>query len=246
MNVFSNNTKKIAIMEEGGKIAADIRNGLMDMLAPGLPTMALEERAKKLFADYGVEPSFLGYQGYPYAIITCINDEVVHGMPSERLIALGDIVTIDLGVYHRGYHTDTADTREVITDNEQGFLQVGREALTHAIAQATSGKHIGDISSAMQHVIEKAGYNVIRAFVGHEIGRQMHEELQIPCFGKAGTGVVLEKGMTLAIEVMYMKGSHAVSILDDEWTAVTRDGSLSAMFEHTVAITESNPLILTG
>lgn len=233
-------------MKEGGKIAATIREELLRRMEPGVATRELEELAVQMFNDFNVVPSFLGYQGYPFTIITCFNEEVVHGMPSDREIELGDVITLDLGVFHKGFHTDTAKTREIGTSDQAGFLQIGRDALSRAIKQAVPGNHIGDISHAIQDEIESHGYNVIRAFVGHEIGKNMHEDLQIPCFGSPGEGPELYAGMTLAVEVMYMQGTYKLNILDDGWTAVTKDGSLSAMFEHTIAITQGEPLILTA
>ena len=210
-----------------------------------METRELEESAKNFYESHDIVPSFLDYQGYPFTIITCLNEEVVHGMPSDRKIESGDLITIDLGVFYKGFHTDTAKTLEVETDEWKGFLSAGREALQKAIKVARPGNRVGDISHEIQSTIEGYGHNVVRAFVGHEIGRNLHETLQIPCFGQKGTGPILAEGMTLAIEVMYMEGSFKIDILDDGWTAVTKDGKRSAMFEHTVAITSSGALILT-
>lgn len=237
--------EKITAMKEGGALAAQLREQLLESIYPGMKTIELEEQAANFYDSHNVVPSFLGYQDYPHRLVICINDEVVHGMPSERELQPGDLVTVDLGVLHKGFHTDTAKTIEVETDTYRKFLNIGKEALNQAIQKARVGNRIGDISFAIQSVIEDAGYNVIRAFVGHQIGRNLHEELQVPCFGEKGTGPLLEEGMTLAIEVMYVEGSYKLAILEDGWTAVTRDGKQSAMFEHTIAITASGALILT-
>lgn len=233
-------------MKEGGALAGQLRKKLATMVRPGIKTMALEEEAKSFYEAHGVKPSFLGYHGYPHRIVVCVNEEVVHGMPSDRVINKGDIVTVDLGIFHKGYHTDTAETVEAGTDSWSGFLNIGRIALEQAIGQCRAGNYVGDISYAMQSVVESHGCNVIRAFVGHGIGEKLHEDIQVPCFGYPKDGIELTAGMTLAVEVMYVEKKHHVRILDDGWTAVTKDGGRSAMFEHTIAITEGEPLILTA
>ena len=237
--------KKITNMQQGGAFAAELRELLVSVASPGMKTSELENIAAEYYSSHSITPSFLGYMGYPFHIITCINEEVVHGMPSDKVIEKGDVLTVDLGVYLKGYHTDTATSVEIGTNEWSDFLQVGREALLSAIRVAIKGNYVGDISHAMQEVVESAGYNVIRAFVGHGIGKNMHEDIQIPCFGEPGSGEQLYSGMTIAIEVMYTEGSYNIVILDDGWTAVTRDGKRSAMFEHTVAVTDKGPLILT-
>lgn len=236
---------KIQMMQEGGKYAGELRRLLAASVKPGIKTRELEDIAKDFYKKHQLSPSFLGYMDYPYTIVVCINDEVVHGMPSDRVISDGDVVTVDLGVYFKGYHTDTAVTVEAGKQIHQEFLAIGQQALTAAIRQCRAGNHVGDISYAMQTVVEEHGLSVIRAFVGHGIGKKLHEPLQIPCFGEKGDGALLHEGMTIAVEVMYVEKSHAITILDDGWTAVTKDGGLSAMFEHTVAITNGEPLILT-
>ncbi len=236
---------KIEKMQSGGAYASQLRRELVQAIRPGVTTVELDNQASNFFAAHQLTASFLGYQGYPFSIVVCVNEEVVHGLPSERVLQEGDLVTVDLGVLYQGFHTDTATTVEVATTNNARFLAAGREALDLALTQCVAGNRIGDISHAIQETIEQYGYNVIRAFVGHGIGRNLHEDLQIPCYGDPETGPVLQPGMTLAVEVMYAEGSYALHIQPDGWTAVTKDGKLSAMFEHTVAITESEPLILT-
>lgn len=240
-----NSQHKIKMMQEGGRHAGELRRLLAASITPGIATLELENIAKDFYKMNQVSPSFLGYADYPYNIVVCINDEVVHGMPSDRVIVDGDLVTVDLGIYHQGYHTDTATTVQAGTQSQREFLAVGRHALDAAIQECVVGNHIGDISNAMQTIVEEHGFAVIRAFVGHGIGKKLHEDLQIPCFGKRGEGEQLREGMTIAVEVMYVEKSYAITILDDGWTAVTKDGGLSAMFEHTVAITADGPLILT-
>jgi methionyl aminopeptidase len=242
---YDKSTPKIEKMHAGGTFASKLRKQLVEYIKPGISTLELEEHAQYFYKQNNLQPSFQGYQGYPHSIVVCVNDEVVHGMPSKRTLTAGDIVTIDLGVLYQGYHTDTAITVEVATARQQRFLGAGQEALGLAIKQCRVGNYVGDISYAIQSCIERYGYNVVRAFVGHGIGRDLHEDLQIPCYGDPKTGPELRPGMTVAVEVMYMEGSFALDIKDDGWTVVTRDGKLSAMFEHTVAITQSEPLILT-
>lgn len=232
-------------MRQGGTYASQLRRELVQAIRPGITTLELDNLANNFFAAHQLTASFLGYQGYPFSIVVCVNEEVVHGLPSERILREADVVTVDLGVLYQGFHTDTATTVEVATSNHGRFLNAGQEALGLALKQCVAGNRIGDISHAIQEAIEGYGYNVIRAFVGHGIGRNLHEDIQIPCYGDPGTGPLLQPGMTLAVEVMYVEGSYALQIQQDGWTAITRDGKLSAMFEHTVAITESEPLILT-
>lgn len=249
--------KEIEIMRKGGKIAAQVKKELVRAARPGVTTAKLDKLAEKLIKKSGALPSFKGYNNYPCTIVTCINKEAVHGIPSSRRLKKGDLLTIDLGVYYCGFHNDTAVTvtvgqlkKEVKptnrqTDKLQSFLQTGQQALENAIKQCKAGNYIGDISHAIQQTVEAAGYNIIRAFVGHGVGRQLHEPPQIPCFGKKGEGEEIKLGMTFAIEVMYSKGLIELEILSDNWTAVTRDKSLSAMFEETVAITKNGALVLT-
>lgn len=243
------------IMQENGQVAARIRSELIQAARPEITTLKLDELAVKLFKQYGVMASFKDFEGYPYHIVTCVNDEVVHGMPSNRKLREGDLLTVDLGVYHQGFHVDTARTVKIpsskfqipnksqITNNN--FLNVGRKALETAIRRATPNNRVGDISNAMQGVIEDAGYSVIRAYVGHGVGKSLHEPPQIPCYGKAGTGPKLKKGQALAVEIMYTQGEFNIDLLDNGWTTVTRDGSLAAMFEDTV-IVDSSPLVVTA
>jgi len=238
---------ELKIMKKAGKIAGFVRRQVMQAAVVGISTLKLDQLAQELMIKKGTSPSFRDYQGFPASIVTCINHEVVHAIPSSRKLKAGDLLTIDLGVYYQGLHVDTAVS--FFIDQQGGdlkdFLKTGRVALKKAIQQCRPGKRVGDISWAIQSVIEQAGLSPIRAFVGHGVGKDLHEEPQIPCFGERGSGPLLKPGMTLAVEVMYSAGLGEIKILKDDWTAVTADGSLSAMFEHTVAITKSDPLILT-
>lgn len=252
--------EKQEIVRENGKIAAKIRQELLAAVSPGVTTLELDELAGELFRRYGVSSSFKGFQGYLHHIVTCVNEEVVHGVPGQRRLKEGDLLTVDLGVYRKGYHVDTARTVVVrkssdnsisnsdaadLFESREAFLRVGRKALSAAIQQAVPGNRVGDISWAMQRVVEEAGYNVVRAFVGHGVGKNLHEPPQIPCYGRAGQGIRISRGQTLAVEVMYVQGDFRVKLLEDGWTTVTRDGKLAAMFEDTV-IVDNPPLVVTA
>jgi methionyl aminopeptidase len=217
------------------------------MVCPGITTLDLGNAAFELIRKLGGTSAFYGYHGFPGQICVSINEEVVHGIPGKRIIRDGDIVSIDAGLSFGGFIGDTAVTVAAgkIDDKKQKLLEVTKAALDAGISKAVAGNHLGDISSAIQVVVEAAGFSVVREFVGHGIGRNMHEDPQIPNFGKAGRGPRLKAGMTLAIEPMVNAGGSKVKVLDDNWTAVTCDGSASAHFEHTVAVGVTAPEILT-
>ncbi|NCS32658.1 type I methionyl aminopeptidase [bacterium] len=238
--------EEIAIMRESGKIAASILEELINTADVGVTTLELDKLAAQLISKHEVTASFKGFEGYPYSIVTCLNEAVVHGMPNEIPLVEGDILTIDFGVIHKGFHSDTARTKEIGTQQYGEFLKVGKSALQAGIDACVMGNYIGDISHAIQSTVEDASYGVVRAFVGHGVGRSLHEDPQVPGFGKPRMGIPLKEGMVLAVEVMYTMGDWEVEILDDGWTAVTADGSLSGMYEHTVAITSGAPKILTA
>lgn len=214
---------------------------------PGAKTMELDRFAETFLLERGGRPAFKGYRGYPFTLCTSINEEVVHGLPSERRLQEGDILSLDLGAIVEGYYGDAAMTVPVGETSSEAtrLLQVTQEALHSGIAAAVPGNHLTDISHAIQSHVESDGFSVVRVFVGHGIGRALHEEPQIPNFGPAGRGPLLRSGMVFAIEPMVNAGTHEVTILEDRWTAVSQDRSLSAHFEHTVAITEKGPEILT-
>ncbi|HQL01198.1 MAG TPA: type I methionyl aminopeptidase [Smithellaceae bacterium] len=229
------------------RIVAEVLQTIKDKLKPGMTTRDLDKIADALVAKRGGKPAFKGYRGYPYALCTSVNQEVVHGMPSDRVLVEGDIIGIDFGVWLQGYYGDAAVTLPVgrISERAQRLIQVTEQSLYAAIENAREGKRLGDISAAVQKTVESAGFSVVRDFVGHGIGENLHEDPQIPNFGKAGRGIELQAGMIFAIEPMVNEGRYAVRILEDGWTVVTDDGSLSAHFEHSVAITDNGPDILS-
>ncbi|MFA7256652.1 MAG: type I methionyl aminopeptidase [Kiritimatiellales bacterium] len=229
------------------RMTARVRDELAAMVRPGISTLELGNTAFELIREFGGTSAFYGYHGFPGQICVSVNEEVVHGIPGKRVIKEGDVVSIDAGITFGGFIGDTAITVAAgeISDEKKKLLEVTRAALDAGIAKAVSGNRLGDISYAIQTVVEAAGFSVVREFVGHGIGRDMHEDPQIPNFGKPGHGPKLKPGMTLAIEPMVNIGGPKVKVLDDNWTAVTCDGSVSAHFEHTVAVGIAAPEILT-
>lgn len=245
---------EIEIMDRANRILRRILDDLRDLIEPGVSTMAIDRFAEERIREAGGVPAFKGYphrgdgRDFPGTVCASVNSEVVHGIPSERVIlADGDIVSVDMGVLYKGYYGDSAETYPVgrIGEEAQKLLRVTREALDRGIEQARVGNRVSDIGHAVQGYVESQGFSVVREFVGHGIGRQLHEAPQLPNFGPPGQGPRLKPGMTLAIEPMINAGCAGVKILEDGWTAVTADGKRSAHFEHTVAITEQGPEILT-
>ena len=239
--------QEIAMMREGNRILALLFENLTPLVQPGITTAELDKEAELFIRSHSAIPAFKGYRGYPATLCTSINDEVIHGIPGPRTLKAGDIISIDVGAFHDGFYSDTAKTFTVgkVSKKAQRLLDVTEKALHEGISQAVTGNHLYDISAAIQMVVESAGFSVVREFVGHGIGRTLHEDPQVPNFGKRGTGLPLQEGMTFAIEPMVNEGSWKVHIRDDGWTAVTADGSLSAHFEHSIAITASGPMILS-
>jgi len=239
--------KEIEVMREGGKIAARILKLLAKKTKAGLKTGDLDKIARKEIKKAGVEASFLGHTDYPATICVSINDGVVHGIPGDQIIQEGDIVGIDLGVLYRGYHTDTAVTIPVgeIDSQKKRLLGTTEKSLHEGLSLVEDGVYLGDIQSRIQKIIEDAGYSVIRDLAGHGIGKNLQESPSIPNFGKPKTGPILKEGMVIAIEPMVSTGNWRVKILEDGWTVVTADGSDSAHFEHTVAVTKKGFEILT-
>lgn len=238
---------EIQRMRAANLLVADLLDDLRRIVAPGVTTAELDALAEAKIRTAGGIPAFKGYRGYPATICASVNDQVIHGIPSRRALAEGDVLSIDVGALLDGFYGDAAITVPVgpISNEAARLLRVTEESLYEAIAQVRVGNRVSDVSHAVQRHVEAHGYSVVREFVGHGIGQSMHEEPQIPNFGKPGHGPRLAEGMVLAIEPMVNIGLPAVRLLDDGWTAVTKDGSLSAHFEHTVAVTASGPMVLT-
>ena len=240
--------REIQAMRKAGAITAQILHELAEKVAPGISTFDLDKIAESRCKELGVIPAFKNYHGFPACLCSSINDEVVHGIPSKkRILKKGDIISLDFGVIADGWFGDTATTVAVgeVSEEAKKLLKVTRESLNLGIAQCRPGYRLFDIGYAIQNYVEGFGYGVVREFVGHGIGRALHEDPQVPNFGPKGKGPTLKAGMVLAIEPMINAGTHQVKVLSDGWTAVTLDRSLSAHFEHTVAITAQGPEILT-
>jgi methionyl aminopeptidase len=246
--IIEKSKDEVDAMARAGRVVADTLALLGEHMRPGTTTTELDELAEEYIRSQGGVPTFKGYQGFPASICTSPNSMVVHGIPGPYGLSEGDVLSIDVGVTLEGFVADSAYTFAVgeIDEEAQRLLDVGQAALEAAIEQARAGRHVGDISAAVQRTTEEAGFSVVRSLVGHGIGRSMHEEPQIPNFGEPGRGPLLAPGMTLAIEPMINAGAPEVWVADDRWSISTEDGSLSAHFEHTVAVTEDEPRILTA
>ncbi len=238
---------EIDVMREAGVILAQALAHLQSMARPGLTLLDLDREADRFIRGRGCIPGFVGYQGYQHAICTSVNDQVVHGIPTNRKLREGDLLSLDAGLIYRGFWADAGLSVGIgkVSPQAQRLMDVTRESLDIGIGKAVVGNRIGDISAAVQRHVEQAGFSVVRQFVGHGIGRDMHEDPQVPNFGIAGQGPLLKPGMVLAIEPMVNAGGPDVALLGDGWTVVTADHSLSAYFEHSVAITPDGPEILT-
>jgi methionyl aminopeptidase len=249
MAIVCKSAAEIDKMRRSGRIVREVLDHLRTLVAPGLSTMDLERAAEQKMKDLGAKPAFKGYYDYPCVLCTSINEEIVHGIPSEkRVLKAGDIVSIDCGVVLDGYYGDAAITVPVdgsIAPEVGKLLQVTEASLYRAIEAARIGNAVGDVGAAVQEFVEANGFSVVREFVGHGIGTRLHEEPQIPNFGARGHGARLRDGMVLAIEPMVNSGKPETRVLEDKWTAVTADGSFSAHFEHCVAVTKDGPVILT-
>ncbi|HLO26693.1 MAG TPA: type I methionyl aminopeptidase [Geobacteraceae bacterium] len=239
--------QEIAKMKDPCRMVAEVLELLKDMVRPGITTLALNAAAEKEALKYRAKPAFKGYSGYPYSLCCSVNDQVVHGMPDNRELRAGDILSLDFGVLYNGYYGDAAVTFPVgeISATARKLLKVTEESLYAAIDVATPSNRLSDISYAVQSHVESHGFSVVRDFVGHGIGTSLHESPQVPNFGSPGRGITLKPGMVLAIEPMVNEKGPDVKVLGDGWTAVTCDGGLSAHFEHTVAITDHGSEILT-
>jgi methionyl aminopeptidase len=235
-------------MREAGKILAITHEALAKALKPGISTWEIDRLGEEIIRSYGCVPSFKNYQGYPASICISVNDEVVHGIPSKkRILKEGDIVSLDAGVIYKGYHSDAARTHGVgeISPEATQLIEVTKQCFFEGIKYAKSGNHLNDVSSAIQAYAESFGYGVVRDLVGHGIGNHLHEDPEVPNFARRKKGIRLQPGMTLAIEPMINAGKLDVRWLDDDWTVITKDGSLSAHYENTILITEEEPEILS-
>lgn len=241
------NSRELAAMREACIISARALKLGGEAVEPGVTTEEIDRIIRKYIESQGAKPSFLGYGGYPASACISVNETVIHGIPDKRVIKAGDIVSIDVGAYLNGFHGDNAATFGAgeITPEAAALLKATKESLYEGIAAAMAGNRVGDIGSAVQRYVEMRGYSVVRQFVGHGVGTNLHEDPSVPNFGTPGRGPRLLPGMTLAIEPMINMGGPDVKVLSDGWTTVTTDGKLSAHFEHTVAITKDGPVILT-
>jgi methionyl aminopeptidase len=249
MAIVCKSPAEIEKMRQSGRVVRQVLDHLRTLVVPGATTMDLERAAEQKMKDLAVKPAFKGYFDYPCVLCTSINEEIVHGIPSEkRVLKAGDIVSIDCGVVLDGYYGDAAITvpvGEAVTPELQKLLKVTEDSLYRGIEKVRIGNSVGDVGAAVQSFVEAAGFSVVREFVGHGIGTKLHEEPQVPNFGTPGHGARLREGMVLAIEPMVNFGKPEARVLSDKWTAVTADGSYSAHFEHCVAVTKNGPMILT-
>ena len=248
MAVTIKSAREIELMREAGKILAVVHDEMAKALRPGMSTMDINRVGEQVIRDFGCTPSFLNYNGYPAAICVSVNNEVVHGIPcQERILEEGDIVSLDAGLIYKGYHSDAARTHAVgkISPEAEQLIRATKQSFFEGIKYARAGHHLHEISNAINDYIDTFGYGVVQDLVGHGIGTKLHEDPQIPNFHQRRRGVKLMPGMTLAIEPMINAGTWQVSWLDDDWTVVTDDGSLSAHYENTVLITDGEPEILT-
>ncbi|KDR94282.1 methionyl aminopeptidase [Peptoclostridium litorale DSM 5388] len=239
--------KEIDLMADAGKIVAEVHELLREKISPGITTIELDEIAERHIRKCNAEPSFKGYGGFPCTICASVNEQVVHGIPSNRVLMEGDIISLDIGAYYKGYHGDAAKTHGVgkITQEDEKLIEVTRQSFYEGLKFARLGYRLSDISHAVQAHVEMNGFSVVRDFVGHGVGANLHEDPQIPHYGPPGKGVRLQEGMVLAVEPMVNAGSYHVKVLDDGWTAVTVDGKKSAHYEHTLVITKDEPMLLT-
>ena len=248
MSVTIKSAEEIELMRQAGKYLAKVHQELERAIKPGISTWEIDKIGEETIRSLGCEPNFLNYQGYPASVCVSVNDEVVHGIPrKDHIIKEGDIVSLDTGLIYKGYHSDAARTHGIgeISKEAKDLIQVTRECFFEGIKFAKEGNHLFEISSAIGRYAEERGYGVVRDLCGHGIGTHLHEAPEIPNFRMNRKGMLLKAGMTLAIEPMITAGGHEVDWLDDDWTVVTRDGSLSAHYENTVLITKDEPVLLT-
>ena len=248
MSVTIKTAREIELMREAGRLLEKVHDELAEFIRPGISTLDIDRFGEKLIRNFGCTPNFLNYNGYPASICVSVNDEVVHGIPKKnRILQEGDIVSLDAGLIYKGYHSDAARTHAVgqISPEARQLIDVTRQSFFEGIKYAKAGNHLHDISAAIGNYAQRFGYGVVRDLVGHGIGTHLHEDPQIPNFAQKRRGVRLIQGMTLAVEPMINQGRADVEWLNDDWTVVTQDGSLSAHYENTILITEGEPEILT-
>lgn len=249
MSVSIKSNHEIELMREAGRILAITHEELRKFVKPGMTTLDVDKKGEEIIRSFGCIPSFLNYHGYPGSICVSVNEEVVHGIPSKhKIIKDGDIVSLDAGVIYKGYHSDSARTLIIgnVDEEVEKLVRVTKESFFEGIKYATEGNHIVDISRAIQEHCEKNGFSMVRDLVGHGVGKNLHEDPEIPNFVGRRRGIKLKAGMTLAIEPMVNMGRYDVEWLDDDWTVVTEDGSLSAHYENTILITDGEPVILSA
>jgi methionyl aminopeptidase len=247
MGIIIKSDREIAIMRQAGRIVAEVLRVLGEQVRPGMKTKELDVIAEKEAKRLGAKPSFKGYHGFPANLCVSVNDEIVHGIPGDKVLNDGDVVSLDFGVIYNGFQGDAAVTVPVgeASPEARRLIEATRDSLETGITAARAGATLGDVSAAIQKYAESRGYSVVREYTGHGIGREMHEDPQIPNFGLPGTGPVLKKGMALALEPMLNMGDWRTRVASDHWTVLTADGSLSAHFEHTIAINDNEPEVLT-
>lgn len=248
MAIYVKNEQEIELMREAGRILSIVHSELGKMIRPGITTLDIDKKGYEIIKSFHCTPSFLNYQGYPASICVSVNDEVVHGIPSKkRILREGDIVSLDAGVIYKGFHSDAARTHGVgeIDEESRRLIAVTKQAFFEGIKLATAGNHVHQISKAIQTYVESNGFSVVRDLVGHGVGKDLHEDPQVPNFKERGRGPLLQKNMTLAIEPMVNIGAYDVWWLEDDWTVVTKDGTKSAHYENTVRITDGEPEILS-
>lgn len=245
--IIRKTAEEIELMKEAGRRTALAREYAGSLVKPGATTGEIDSLVGEFIKDHGGKPSFLNYNGFPGNMCISINDEVVHGIPGERVIQPGDIVSVDVGVYYKGYHGDSAKTFPAGEIGKEAALliEITRQSFYKGMEQAVPGNRIGDIGHAVQAFVEGYGYAPVRVLTGHGVGKKLHEEPDVLNFGKPHTGDTLKEGMVIAIEPMINQGTHRVNVLDNDWTVVTADGKLSSHYEHTIAITADGPVILT-
>jgi methionyl aminopeptidase len=246
--IIKKSPDEIERMRIAGHVVADVFAEVADGVRPGVRTEEIDQIVERVIRSAGCVPSFKGYRGFPASACVSLNEEIVHGIPGRRKLREGDLVKIDVGAIHEGYHADSAWTfyvGERPPQQIEDLMRVTQEALQAGIVQARPGNRMGDIGAAVQAVAEGAGFSVVREYVGHGVGRDLHEDLQVPNYGPAGRGPKIEAGMTLALEPMVNVGDWRTEVLSDDWTVVTADRSLSAHYEHTIAVTDGEPVVLT-